>query len=165
MLQMTTHGWLRSRAISSRIACRVDLAGGGADRVLAVGRQRLALVEDAAADVEVEADGRRLVDDDDAVAVGVVEDLLGVGIVRGPERVRADPPQQLEVADHHGVVVALAADRRVLVHAEAGEVERLAVDQEPLPVDGDGADPDRLWVGVDERTLRRRASSTPSSYR
>src|SRR6185436_16185607 len=50
-------------------------------------------------------------------------------------------------------VVALAAGRRVLVHAEAGEVERLAVDQEPLPVDGDGADPDRLRVGVDERAL------------
>ena len=79
---------------------------------------------------EVLPDRGRLVDDDDAVPVGVVQHLLGVGVVRRAERVGADPVHQREVVHHQRVVVALAADGGVLVLAEAGEGEGLAVDQE-----------------------------------
>ena len=103
-------------------------------------------------------DGGRLVDDDDAVPVGVVEHLLVVGVVRRAERVRAEPLQQREVVDHERVVVALAVDRDVLVLAEAGEVERLAVDQEARAVHGDRADADRQRVDVDQRRRRRPAA-------
>ena len=75
-------------------------------------------------------DGSRLVDDDDAVPVGVPEHLLGVGVVGGAERVRAEPLQEREVVDHQHVVVRLPAHRGVLVLAEAAEVEGLLVDQE-----------------------------------
>ena len=57
---------------------------------------------------------------------------------------------QLEVVDHGDVVVALAPDGEVLVHAEAPEVEGLVVDQEPGAVDPHGADADREAVAVDE---------------
>ena len=96
-------------------------------------------------------DGRGLVDHHDAVAVGVVEHLLGVRVVRRAERVRAEPLHQREVVDHERVVVALAAHGGVLVLAEAREVERLAVDQEARAVDPHGADADRQRVGVDRR--------------
>ena len=46
--------------------------------------------EDATAHRQVEADGRRLVDDDDAVTVSEVHHLFGIWIVRGAERVGAD---------------------------------------------------------------------------
>ena len=88
--------------------------------------------------------------------VGEVEDLLGVRVVRGPEGVGARPRHQLEVVDHLHVVVALAPDGRVLVLAEAAEVERLAVDEELLAAHLDGADADGLAVGVD-------AASGPST--
>ena len=64
--------------------------------------------EQAAADGEVEADGGGLVDDDDAVPVGVVEHLLGIRVVRRAERVGADPVQEREVVHHRDRVVALA---------------------------------------------------------
>ena len=149
MLHSTTQGWFLSRATSSRIAwrwtaCVASLIGLGGEGRRRPGRRR------SAADADVEPDGGGLVDDDDAVPVGVVEDLLGVGVVRGAERVRADPLHQREVVDHERVVVALAAHRAVLVLAEAGEVERLAVDQEPRAVDLDRADADRQRVRVDE---------------
>ena len=41
-------------------------------------------------------------------------------------------------------------DREVLVLAEAGEVERLAVDEEAVAVDGDRAHAERLRVGIDD---------------
>ena len=112
---------------------------------------------------EVEADGRRLVDDDDAEAVGVVEDLLGVGVVRGPERVGADPSQELEVVDHRDVVVAPTSDVQVLVHAEALEVEGLAVDQEARarPPGRSGCRP----VGGSGRRARRRRGHRPGGRR
>ena len=81
-------------------------------------------------DRAVHPHGRRLVDDDDAVRVGVVQDLLGVRVVGGAEGVGADPAQQREVVDHRDVVVALPAGHVVLVHAEAPEVEGPAVDEE-----------------------------------
>ena len=68
----------------------VHALGGGADRLLGIRRPRAA-EEQAAPDAEVEPDRRRLVDDDDAQPVGVLEHLLRVGVVRGPERVGADP--------------------------------------------------------------------------
>ena len=86
--------------------------------------------EDAAAQTHVEPDGRGLVDHHDAVPVGEVEDVLGVGVVRGPERVGPDPLQQREIPDEERGVVALAERRVVLVHAEPGEPERRAVDEE-----------------------------------
>ena len=109
-------------------------------------------------------DGGRLVDHDDAMPVGELEHLLGIGVVGSAERVRADPLHELEVVDHEGVVVALAADGRVLVLSEAGEVERLAVDEELVPAHLDRAHPDRDRVAVDH-PIRRRATSTVSSYR
>src|SRR3954447_24006820 len=145
MLHRTTLGWFLSRATSSRIACAcasplaaATLAGADAlaARVVAgVRRERRRDLppQDPGHHAEVLPDGGGLVDHDDAVPVGEVEDLLGVGVVRGPERVRADPVQKREVVDHQRVVVALAADSGVLVLAEPGEVERLAVDEEPVP--------------------------------
>ena len=62
--------------------------------------------------------------------------------------------EQLEVVDHDREVVAAAVDGEVLVLAESGEVERLAVDQEAVPVHGDGAHAERLRVDVDELAVR-----------
>ena len=68
--------------------------------------------------------------------------------MRGAQAVRADPLQQFEVAQHHRVVVLLADDRVVLVHAEAGQVDRLTVEQQ-LAVGGlDGAHSDQQVVVV-----------------
>ncbi|BAS12667.1 hypothetical protein AHiyo8_09700 [Arthrobacter sp. Hiyo8] len=91
---------------------------------------------------EVESDGGGLVDDHDPVPVRELDDFLGVGVVGGAERVCAGPVKEAEVVDEVGVVVAFAADGGVLVLAEAGEVERLAVDEELFALDGDRADPD-----------------------
>ena len=107
-------------------------------------------------DAHVEPDGGGLVDHDDAVAVGEFEHLLGVGVVRGAERVRADPLHELEVVDHERVVVPLAAHRRVLVLAEPGEVEGLAVDEELVSADFDGAHAHRDRVAVDDLLIRER---------
>ena len=128
----------------------VDLPRGVVDRLL--GERHVPLrAEDAAGQAHVQPHGRGLVDHHDAVAVGVVEHLLGVGVVRRAERVRAQPLQQREVVDHERVVVRLAAHRGVLVLAEPLEVERLAVDQKARAVDLHGADADRQRVGVDRR--------------
>lgn len=83
--------------------------------------------------------------------VGVVEDVLAVGVVRGAERVGADPLQQGEVVDQVRVVVRLADDRVVLVHAESGELEGFAVDEELDAADLDGADADVLVDRVEHR--------------
>ncbi len=124
--------------------------GGRSDRLL--GERRAGdIAEDPAAHAEVQAHGGGLVDDHDPEPVGEVEDLLGVGVVRGPERVRAQPGQELEVVHHRRVVVPRAPDVQVLVHAEALEVERLAVDQEPGAVHLHGPDADGLVVAVDQR--------------
>src|SRR4029450_7859240 len=66
------------------------------------------------------------------------------------EGVGPDPGEQLEVMGHEGVVVALADHGQVFVLAEAGEVERLAVDQEPGAVNGHGPHADTLVVAVQE---------------
>ena len=125
----------------------VGLPGGVVDGVRGEGGEPLA-AEDPAAQADVEADGGSLVDHDDAAPVGVVQHLLGVGVVRGAERVGAQPVQQREVMHHEYVVVALAAHGGVFVLAEAPEVERLAVDEEARAVDLDGADADRQRIGV-----------------
>ena len=127
----------------------MDVLGGGADRLLGIGRPRAA-EEHAAPDAEVEPDRSRLVDDDDALAVGVLEHLLGVGVVGGAERVGADPGEQGEVVHHGGVVVTAAVDVEVLVLAEAPEVEGLAVDEELRALDPHGADADGKRVAVDD---------------
>lgn len=98
-----------------------------------VGRERGDLPaggEDTSRDVEVQADGRGLVDDHHALSVRIVQDLLGVRVVRGAERVRAGPLHQGEVMHHQDVVVTPAAHGGVLVFAEALEIERNSVDQE-----------------------------------
>ena len=127
------------------------------DVLLGEGRERRGSRQPAD-DAQVEADGGGLVDDDDAVPVGEVEHLLGVRVVRGAEGVRADPLHELEVVDQVGVVVALAADGGVLVLAEAGEVERLAVDEELGAAHLDGADADG-----DACSCRRPARPTSAS--
>ena len=80
--------------------------------------------EDPATESHVQPHRGGLVDQHDALPVGVVQHVLGVRVVRGPEGVGADPAQQLEVVQQVGVVVALADHRDVLVLAEPGEVER-----------------------------------------
>lgn len=118
-----------------------------------VGRERGHLpagAEDTSRDVQVQADGRRLVDDHHTLSVRVVQHLLGVGVVRGAERVRAGPVQQGEVMHHQGVVVRPAAHGGVLVFAEALEVEGDSVDQEFLAPYLHRAHAHGLPVTVDE---------------
>jgi hypothetical protein len=100
------------------------------------------------AQAHMQADGRRLVDHQQALPVGVIEDFFRVRVVGRPERVGADPPQQREVADHPRVVMALAVQHAVLVHAEAAEPDRLPVEQQPGPVHADGPDAHRQGVLV-----------------
>ena len=102
----------------------MHLLRDGADRLVGIGRPRAA-EEHAASDAQVEPDRRRLVDDDDALAVGLFEHLLGVGIVGGAERVGPDPCEEREVVHHGGVVVTAAMDVEIFVLAEAPEVEGL----------------------------------------
>ena len=113
-------------------------------------RERLIALsaEDPAAQSHVQTDGSRLVDDHDAVPVGIIQNVFAVWIVRRPERVGANPVQQLEIMYQVGIVVALADHRQILVLAEAGEIERLAVDQESNSVHLDGAYADALVVAV-----------------
>ena len=122
---------------------------GGTDRLLGIGRPRAA-EEEAATHAEVEPDRSRLIDHDDALAVGMVQHLLGIGVVRGTERVGPDPGEQREVVDHCGIVVTAAVDVQVLVLPEAPEVEGLAVDEEAGALDPHGADADRERVAVDD---------------
>ena len=127
----------------------VHVLRGGTDRLVGVGRPR-PTQEHPATHAEIEADRRRLVDDDDALPVGLLQDLLGIGVVGGPERVGADPAEECEVVQHGGVVVAAAVDVQILVLAEAPEGEGLAVDEEPCALDPDGADAHRERVAVDD---------------
>ena len=83
--------------------------------------------------------------------VGVVENLLGVGVVRCAEGVGAQPLHEHKVVDHVGVVVALAAHHAVLVLAEAAKVEGLTVDEEAGAVHLHGADANGQRVDVDRR--------------
>ena len=110
----------------------MDELRGGADRLLGIGRPR-ATEEQAATHAEVEPDRSRLVDHDDALAVGLVQHLLGIGVVGGAERVGPDPREQREVVHHGGIVVTAAVDVQILVLPEAPEVEGLAVDEEAVP--------------------------------
>src|SRR5690606_20548993 len=73
----------------------VYLAAAFVDRLVGEGDTLLS-TEDAPGETEVLPDGRRLADDHDALPVGIVEDFVGVGVVRGAERVGADPAQQRE---------------------------------------------------------------------
>ena len=126
----------------------MDRLGGGADRLLRE-RRLGATEEESAAHAEVQADGRRLVDDDDAQTVGQVEHLLCVGVVRRPERVGAEPAEEREVVHHRCVVVAPTVHIEVLVLAESPEVEGLSLMRKRVPVDADGADADGEHVTVD----------------
>ena len=76
----------------------------------------------------------RFVDDCDPVLVREIEDLLGVRVVRGAERVGAGPLNQVEVLGHQRQVEPLAPKVRVLVAAEPGEVELAVVDEHPVGV-------------------------------
>ena len=140
----------------------MHLLRDGADRLVRIGRPRAA-EEHAAADAEVEPDRGRLVDDDDALTIGLLEHLLGVGVVGGAERVGADPCQEREVVQHGGVVVPAAVHVEVLVLAEAAEVEGLVVDEEPRAFDPHGADADGERVAVDGRRPPRPAR--PAGHR
>src|SRR5512135_233381 len=117
MLHSTTLGRFLSRATSSRIACactaRVASFTVSAEKVGTFGPWKI-----PAARAVLRPTAAGLVDDDHAVPVGVVEDLLGVRIVGGAERVRTHPLHQREVVHHERVVVAFAAHGGVLVLAE-----------------------------------------------
>ena len=123
-----------------------------ADGLLREGRLR-ATEEEATSDSQVQADGRRLVDDDDAEAVGQIEDLLGIGVVRRPERVGPEPPEECEVVHHRRVVVTPTVHVEVLVLSEPAEVEGFVVDEEARPVDAYGPDADGDHVTVDQAVL------------
>ena len=58
----------------------------------------------------IDANSRALVDDGDAPAVGLVHDLLGVGVVRRAEAVDAHPPHHVEVARDEREVEPLATN-------------------------------------------------------
>lgn len=107
--------------------------------------------DDPAGEPHVLADGSHLVDDDHSLPVRVVVHLVRIRVVRGAEGVRSDPLHEREVVDEERVVVPLAANGGILVLAEAGEVERLAVDEELGASHLDGADADRLQVAVEQR--------------
>ena len=77
-----------------------------------------------------------------------VHRLLGVGVVGGAVGVGAHPAEQLVVADEERDVEAAAVDREVLVLAEAGERDRLPVQQQAVAAHLDGADADVERVGV-----------------
>jgi len=126
---ITTDGWLRSR--SNEFAnllneCRLRF---GTDWSVAEGRRRRQTHE-ASGHAEIESDRSGFIDDNDSATVGVVEHFFGVGVVRGSERIRADPFQQREIVDHVCVVVTFPAHEMVLMHAETFEIKRFAVDEE-----------------------------------
>ena len=121
--------------------------GGLADRVRGErGEGRGA--EDPGGQAAVDPHARRLVDHDDSVPVGVLEHLLGIGVVRGAEGVRPEPLHEREVVNHKHIVVALAPHGGVFVPAEAAEVEGLPVNEEALSAHLHGPDTDRKCVGV-----------------
>ena len=69
-----------------------DVVGGlGGEGLVALA------AEDAATQTHVQSNRGGLVDQHDALPVGVIENVLGIRVVRGAERVRSDPFQQLEV--------------------------------------------------------------------
>ena len=151
-LHRTTHGWFLSRAMSSSMARRCTSCVAALIVSSEIGRPRAA-EEQSASDAKVEPDRSRLVDDDDALAVGLFEHLLGVGVVGGPKGVGADPREEREVVQHRRVVVAAAVHVEVLVLAEAPEVEGLVVDEELRALDPHGADADRERVAVDDGVI------------
>ena len=113
--------------------------------------RRVALAaEDPAAQPHVQPDRGGLVDQHNALPVGVVQDVLGIRVVRGAERVGANPAEQLKVVQQKGVVVAFADHRDVLVLAEPREIEGLVVDQEASTVDPYGTDTHALVIAVDQ---------------
>ena len=114
------------------MAVPVHLLGGAADGLLSKGHPR-STEEHSTSQPEIEANRRGFVNDNDAQSIGMIEHLLGVGIVRGAERIGTRPLHQLEVVHHGHVVVAPAADLQILVLAEAPEVEGLAVDEDGVP--------------------------------
>ena len=98
--------------------------------------------------LEVQADGGDLVDHQQAEPVGQLHRLFGIGVVRRAVGVGADPLEQLVVADPHRQVQPAAVHREVLVLAEAGELDRLPVQQQLVAAHRDGADADVERVGV-----------------
>ncbi len=134
--------------------------GGRADRFL---RERGpgATEEKPATDAEIEADGRGLVDDDDAEAVSHVEHFLRVGVVRRPKGVRADPAEKLEVVQHRRIIVATTTDIEILMLAKSLEIERLFIDEEALPLDADGPYAYRQDVAVGELARGVEVDSQP----
>ena len=78
----------------------------------------------------LQSDRRGLVDDDDALLVAQLEELLGVRVVRRAHAVAAAPRHQVEVLEQHRQVEASAEDVAVLMLAEAVEVEGLPIDEE-----------------------------------
>ena len=98
--------------------------------------------------LEVQADGGDLVDHQDAEPVGQLHRLFRVGVVRRAVGVGADPLEQLVVPDPHRQVQPASAERKVLVLAEPGELDRLPVEQQLIPAHRDGADADVERVGV-----------------
>ena len=99
-----------------------------------------------------EADGGDFVDDQEALFISHLVQLLGVGVVAGAEAVGTDPLHQLVVALDGGEVEAAAADIGVLVLAEAAQIDGLAVQQEMAVLDLEGADADLLGVFIDHGT-------------
>ena len=133
----------------------VGLAAAFVDRLR---RERLVRrAEHDRGQLHVLPDRGGLVDDHDAVPVGVVQHLLGMRVVGRPERVGADPVHQRDVVHEPRVVVPLALDRQVLVLAEPGEPERLAVDEELRAPHLDRPDADRQRVAVDHLVAVGRA--------
>ena len=108
--------------------------------------------------LESHADCRDLVDDEDPLAVGHHHLFFRIRVVRRPIGVGADPLEQGVVLDEQRHVEAATAGEEVLVPAEAFQIDRLAVEQQPLgrglhraDADGQRVDVRDLAVGIDQR--------------
>jgi len=99
-------------------------------------------------EIQVKADRGRLVDHHDAFPVCQPHHFFGVRIMGGPERIGADPLQQVEIEHVRRFVEAAPMDVRVFVFAESFEVKRFAVDQKLAVFHFDGTDAERLLVHV-----------------
>ena len=103
-----------------------------------------------------DADGGRLIDDDDAQTVTQVVDLLGVGVMAHPQAVGVQPLVQLQIGHRHAGVIAATTEGRVLMLAGALEIERCAVNKELMSADLHAAEAELLAVLVLAELNQRR---------
>ena len=97
------------------------------------------------------AHGGDFVNDKEALLIGHLVDLLGVGVVAGAEAVCADPLHQLKIPLDGRQIKPAAPDVGILVPTEAPQIDRAAVEQETSVPDLKGADADPVQILVHHR--------------